>query len=84
MSTTPQRYQPEPRLIDQPDRLQELYWEDGLSANEIAEQYAEVSATRILQVFDEYGIETRSPHNGTSDGERGTDPPADEVNWSSL
>ena len=55
----PDRYQPTQRLIDDPDRLRELYCTRDLTIREIADEYAEVSKTRVKQALDEYDIGQR-------------------------
>jgi hypothetical protein len=90
MSTTPQRYRPSQRLIDNPQRLAELYHERDMTIREIAEQKASVSKTRVCSALHEYDITDDTQYDGaehpddegtsTSHGERGVDPP----NWSEV
>jgi len=56
MSTTPTKYQPSARLIDDAERLRQLYRSDGLSVREIATYHAEVGQTAVYEALDEYGI----------------------------
>jgi len=86
MATTPSKYQPSERLIDNPDRLYELYCSRDLSIREIAEQYAEVGRTRVSESLNEYGI--TDDECCEDDGERGIDPPSPRqttrVSWSEV
>jgi len=82
MTTVPPKYQPSPRLIDDPTELHRLYNERGLSVRAIAEGHAEVSQTRVYQALREHEVvETndRDTPRHESNGERGTDPPT--VDW---
>jgi len=90
MSTqeVPERYQPSDRVIDDSDRLKELYCHRDLSIREIASEYASVSRAAIGQALIKHGIndgnedtaEQPDSHNNNCD--RGTDPP--EVDWSRV
>jgi len=80
MSTTPARYQANPRLIDQPEKLRELYEDHGLTIREIASNHADVGRTAVGDALKEYGITDgeaedatmqSSPHSGC----RGLAPP---------
>lgn len=58
MSTQmPSRYQPSDRLVDDRDRLRELYCSDGLTIREIAQEYAEVGRTKVSDAIREHGID---------------------------
>jgi hypothetical protein len=70
MSTTPERYQPTQRLIDDPERLRELYCEKELSVRAIAEKHSSFGTTRVYEALKEHGI-----CHGESNSRRGTDPP---------
>lgn len=80
MSTTPARYQATPRLVDQPQRLRELYVEHDHSIREIAEDYADVGRTAVSEALRDHGI---TEEHGESDessstmhsGRRGLAPP---------
>lgn len=94
MSAVPQKYQPTTRLIDDPDRLEELYCRDGLTVREIANQHTDYSPSAVYQALDEYGIideesderQMNNPSDGSGGGvtgpvgasERGFDPPTSE------
>lgn len=56
MSSTPERYQPSPRLVDQPDELDRLYNEEGLTVREIADEHADVGRTAVSDALQDYGI----------------------------
>jgi len=82
MATMPPKYQPSPRLIDDPTELHRLYNERGLTVRTIAEGHAEVSQTRVYQALREHGVvevDDRDQPRHEKNGERGTDPPT--VNW---
>jgi hypothetical protein len=40
-NTTPKKYRPDPRLVDQPNKLERLYCDEGLSIREIVDDHAE-------------------------------------------
>jgi hypothetical protein len=81
---TPERYQPTTRLVDDAERLRELYCERGLTIRQIADHPdCEMSKTRVAQALDEFSIERRnSPTNTECHGERGVDPPT--VDWTTV
>jgi len=82
MSTqVPNKYQPEPRLIDDPAQLRKLYHEKDCSIREIAQHHAEVSSTRVYEALDEYGIIDESA-TSMKQSERGCDPPS--LNWTKV
>jgi len=67
MSTTPNKYQPSPRLIDDRQRLRELYCVRELTIVEIANTYASVGRTRVHQALQEHGlIDQQSQSQSTS------------------
>lgn len=80
MSTqsVPSRYQPSERLVDNRDRLRELYCQRGFTIREIASEYAEVGRSRVCDAIHDHGLnETQSPEHDTNERntDRGTDPP---------
>jgi hypothetical protein len=82
MATVPPKYQPSPRLIDDPTELHRLYNERDLTVRTIAEDHAEVSQTRVYQALHEHDVieaTDRDTPRHENNGERGTDPPT--VNW---
>lgn len=87
--TTPSRYQPETRLIDNPDRLHELYHEQNKSVRAIAANHAEVSSTRVYEALEEHDVITDQPEqsvqadSSVSDGRRGKNPPV-QLDWSTA
>jgi hypothetical protein len=58
MNTTTEKYRPESRLIEDPDRLRTLYQDEALSVREIADKHATVSHTVVHEALVEYGIPT--------------------------
>jgi len=84
-NTTPEKYRPEPRLVDQPATLERLYCEEGLSIREIVDEHAELSVERVHHALGEYNLLDRDSCHGSGgdctgpvgDGERGFDPPRD-------
>lgn len=96
--STPSKYEAATRLVDDPDRLRELYHERGLSIRQIAQNYADVGRTRVSEALREHGIQTDATDEGSlnaNDGgedcesDRGTDPPArrgseSRVTWSRV
>jgi hypothetical protein len=82
MSTDlPNKYQPEPRLIDDPAQLRQLYHEQGCTIREIAQQHATVGSTRVYEALNEYDIMDESA-TSMKQSERGCDPPS--LNWSNV
>jgi len=88
MSTTPARYQPDTRLIDDPSELYRLYVERDLSIREIASDHASVGRTKVGEALNYHGItdgkvidsaDTESAEdvseNCQHQSERGIDPP---------
>lgn len=55
-NTTPQKYRPDPRLIDQSEKLRHLYCERDLSIREIVNNHAETSVERVYHALDEYDL----------------------------
>jgi len=47
-------YEPEPRLIDDPERLKKLYHTDGLSIRAIAANHTTVSQTAVFKALKKY------------------------------
>ncbi|TKX83337.1 hypothetical protein EXE43_24785, partial [Halorubrum sp. SS5] len=58
MSTqsVPSRYQPSERVVDDRDRLHELYCQRGLTIREIANQYAEVGRSMVCDAIHDHGL----------------------------
>jgi len=86
----PQRYQPSERLVDDRDRLRELYCQRGLTIREIAAEYAEVGRSRVCDAIHDHGLDEEAKqaeiekdvcdfHN-KKNTDRGTDPPT----WSDV
>jgi len=82
MSTTPARYQPDTRLIDDPSELYRLYVERDLSIREIASEHASVGRTKVSEALDDHGItddeaitsaDTESDENAACDSENAKD-----------
>lgn len=74
-------YEPEPRLIDDPERLKKLYHTDGLSIRAIAANHTTVSHTAVFKVLKKYGLqkETRQ-HDRTATDETDTE----DVEWQRM
>lgn len=92
MSTqsVPSRYQPSERVVDDRDRLRELYCQRGLTIREIAAEYAEVGRSRVCDAIHDHGLDEEAKraeiekdvcdfHN-KKNTDRGTDPPT----WSDV
>jgi len=93
----PSKYQPDPRLIDDPEELCYLYCTEGLAIREIAQEYSDNSYTAVYDALDEYGIRDepctvcggQHDHSGgdvtgpVGASERGFDPPV-SVDWSEV
>lgn len=80
MSTTqqlPERYRPSTRLVDDKDRLTELYCHRNLSIREIADEYATVSRASVGRAVREYGLTETTNRQHTTDD---MDPP----DWGKL
>jgi hypothetical protein len=89
MSMTPARYQPTQRLIDDPERLEELYCEQGMTIREIENlPDVNVGRTSINTALDEYDIQRENAcGHDTNQSHRGTDPPSPsttDVDWSAV
>ncbi len=89
MATTPSKYQPSERLIDNQERLRKLYCDDGLTVREIAEQEATVGKTRVSEALKEYGITSEDDSDVEQDSASAVGPPTTEspnttVTWSSI
>lgn len=83
MSSTPARYQPSERLIDDPTRLTELYHDHDLTVREIADHpEASVSRTRIWEALHDHGL-VESDETAQCHTARGTDPPVSD-DWSAT
>jgi len=82
MSTTPNKYQPSPRLIDDRQRLRELYCVRELTIVEIANTYASVGRTRVHQALQEHGLIDSSTESNKHD--RGHSPPSEQIDWSDV
>lgn len=85
MSTQPipPRYQPSERVVDNRDRLRELYCQRGLTIREIAAEYAEVGRSTVCDAIHDHGLNNEEePQNGSTkkNTDRGTDPPT----WSDV
>lgn len=84
---TPSKYQPDDRLIDDPEQLRKLKHDEGLSIREIAEEHAEVSRTAVHEALVEHGITEKTVEpdtpNTSCDSHRGRDPPSsNRIDWS--
>jgi len=80
----PSRYQPANRVVDDRDRLRELYCKRDLTIRQIASEYAEVGRSRVCSAIHEHGLtDEEQPADYSSNkrnSDRGTDPP----DWSML
>lgn len=82
MSTqsVPPRYQPSERVVDNRDRLRELYCQRGLTIREIASEYAEVGRSAVCDAIHDHGIaeeaNTQTSDSNKKNTDRGTDPPS--------
>jgi len=56
MTNVPERYRPDDRLIDDAERLETLYVQNGLTIREIATTHADCSKTRVGKALDEHDI----------------------------
>lgn len=82
-NSTPEKYCPEPRLVDQPATLERLYCEEDLSIREIVDEHADLSVERVHHALGEYDLLDDDEHrdSGTDctepigDGGYGFDPP---------
>ena len=87
MSTQQNPYQPQPRLIDQPHRLETLYCERGLTVREIAENHASVTKTPVYEALREHSILNDTEDNNENHS-NGYDPPSDDdtsgIDWSNA
>lgn len=71
----PERYRPATRLVDDKDRLAELYCHRNLSIREIADEYANVSRASVGRAVREYGLTTTTDqtHSTVVSSAHGTD-----------
>lgn len=87
-NTTPGKYQPNPRVCDDPQKLRELYCDRGLTIETIAEEYADVGRSWVSQKLQEYGITNTGSSDNPNHGNRGTDPPTNKasssIDWSDV
>jgi hypothetical protein len=74
-NTTPQKYRPAPRLVDQPEQLRHLYCERDLSVRDIATEHSEMSVERVYHALTEYGIVSDDAD------EQATTPPDQAAVW---
>jgi len=98
MLATTNPYEPDKRLVDDPQELARLYHGQGLTVKEIANNHAELGRTSVYESLVDWGI--LIPDHAHTDSEsdcedsnnnscRGHDPPADQSNtdrmkWSQL
>jgi hypothetical protein len=76
---TSQKYKPDSRPIDDPEKLRKLYQKDGLSIREIAKEHASVGRTSVHSALQEAGI------TGADESNPSADSVSDEsVNWVQL
>ena len=68
MTTTPERYQPDTRLIDDPDELARLYHERDCTIGDIASDHASVGQTRVYEALAEHGLLGDRDERQTTDG----------------
>jgi hypothetical protein len=74
-------YEPEPRLIDDPERLKELYHTDGLSIRAIAANHTVLSHTAVFQALKKYGLQNKTQQH-TDTGTDDTD--TEDVTWQRM
>jgi len=86
MSTqsVPPRYQPAERVVDNRDRLRELYCKRGLTIREIAADYAEVGRSRVCDAIHEHGLNDEADVQTSDTNERNTDRGTDPPNWTDV
>ena len=73
----PPRYQPDDRVVDDRDRLRELYCNRGLTIREIANEYAEVGRSTVCDAIHDHGLDNETePPEPKRKSDRGTDPPS--------
>ena len=76
---TNDKYKPEPRLIDDPKKLRELYQKDDLTVREIAKEHASVSRTSVWNALHEHGI-----CGGDDEGRDANSEMPDSTTWEQL
>lgn len=69
---TNKKYEPEPRLIDDPDKLKRLY--DDLSIREIAENHANVGRSMVWNALNDYGIAGNPDNSDNTSSESDVSP----------
>ena len=97
MSATTNPYEPDKRLVDDPQELARLYHGQGLTVKEIANNHAELGRTSVYESLVDWGIlipdhshtDSEDGSNSTDNSCRGRDPPPDQSNtdrmkWSQL
>jgi len=97
MSATTNPYEPDKRLVDDPQELARLYYAQGLTVKEIANNHAELGRTSVYESLVGWGIlipdhahsDCEDGSNSTDKSCRGHDPPSDQSNtdeivWSRL
>jgi len=60
-------YEPEPRLIDNPERLKKLYHTDGLSIRAIAANHTTLSHTAVFKALKKYGLQKETRQRDRTD-----------------
>lgn len=72
------KYEPDPRLIENPAKLRSLYHGRGLSIREIAKNHASVGRTRVGEALHEHDI-IETEESSTNDSADSL-----EVDWSRM
>ena len=79
------KYVPEPRLVDDPERLEELYCEQDLTIIEIADEHAEHEKTSVYNALVEFGLTNLDAEEASSDQSDHSDSSKNSsVNWSRM
>jgi len=74
-------YEPEPRLIDDPERLKKLYHTDGLSIRAIAANHTTLSHTTVFKALKKYGLQKETRQHDRIDTDE-TD--TKDVDWQRM
>jgi len=74
-------YEPEPRLIDDPERLKELYHTDGLSIRAIAANHTVLSHTTVFKALKKYGLQKETRQRDRTDTNETN---AEDVEWQRI